>query len=68
MLQLRPDQIMMVAAHPPDLRGAAAAGFRTAFVMRPLEWGPNKPPMKYEPSAHNFDVIAKDFSDLTEQL
>ena len=30
-----PSQVMMVAAHAWDLRGAAAAGMRTAYVERP---------------------------------
>jgi 2-haloacid dehalogenase len=30
----------MVAAHPSDLRAAAAVGLRPIFVRRPLEWGP----------------------------
>ena len=34
----------MVAAHPSDLRAAAALGLRPIFVRRPLEWGPGAPP------------------------
>lgn len=40
-LGLRPDEIMMVACHKLDLQGAQAEGFRTAFVPRPLEAGPD---------------------------
>ena len=40
-LNLPPERILMVAAHDDDLRGARAAGFRTAFLPRPAEWGPN---------------------------
>ena len=32
-------ELMLVAAHPWDLAGARAAGLRTAFVDRPLEYG-----------------------------
>src|SRR5437879_3226979 len=39
LLRLRPEQVLMVAAHPDDLRAAAAEGLRTAYVRRPLEWG-----------------------------
>ena len=35
-----PEQAVLVAAHPDDLRGAAAAGLGTALVRRPDEWGP----------------------------
>ena len=42
LLSLRPEQVMMVAAHPGDLRAAARAGLRTAYVIRPLERGPGE--------------------------
>jgi 2-haloacid dehalogenase len=38
-LDLEPGQVMMVAAHKPDLRAAAKCGLKTAFVKRPLEHG-----------------------------
>jgi 2-haloacid dehalogenase len=41
LLGLPPEQVMMVAAHKRDLNGAKAAGLRTAFVARPLEFGPD---------------------------
>ena len=54
-LGLRPQQIMMVAAHPTDLQAAQAVGLRTAFIPRPLEHGPSH---VYElPSAAAFDVV-----------
>ncbi len=65
-LGLTPDQVMMVAAHPGDLRAARAAGLRTAYVPRPLEWGPTHAP---EPvPAGEFDVTAQDFLDLADKL
>ena len=42
VFDLRPDQVMMVAAHASDLRAAAACGLRTAYVDRPLEFGPDR--------------------------
>src|SRR5215469_3239127 len=39
---VRPDQVLMVACHPGDLEGARRAGLRTAYVPRPLEWGPER--------------------------
>ena len=39
LLGVAPGQVLMVAAHVSDLAGARAAGLRTAFVERPLEWG-----------------------------
>lgn len=40
LLDLAPEQVMMVAAHNGDLRAASARGLRTAFVARPTEYGP----------------------------
>ena len=65
-LDLRPDQIVMVAAHQGDLRAARAVGLETAFVPRPLEFGPDaQPDLKPDPS---FDIVASDFNDLAAQL
>lgn len=67
LLDLEPQQVMMVAAHPGDLRAAAQAGLRTAYVHRPLERGP-------EGRVHDmsqlgeFDYLARDFLDLAGQL
>jgi 2-haloacid dehalogenase len=66
LLDLQPDQVMLVAAHDSDLRGAQAAGLHTALVPRPQEWGPNAPPLPApDPS---FDYVATDFVDLARQL
>lgn len=43
LLRLRPEEVMLVAAHPFDLEGARRAGLRTAFLDRPLEYGPGSP-------------------------
>lgn len=40
LLDCQPDEAGMVAAHPSDLRAAAALGLRPIFVRRPEEWGP----------------------------
>lgn len=66
LLGLRPEQVMMVAAHKGDLRAAAGVGFRTAFVLRPLEFGPDrKPDLAPDPS---FDIVANDFNHLADQF
>ncbi len=44
LLECPPEEAGMVAAHPSDLRAAAALGLRPLFVRRPLEWGPGVPP------------------------
>ena len=43
LLDVQPSELMLVAAHPWDLEGARGAGLRTAFVDRPLEYGPGSP-------------------------
>jgi 2-haloacid dehalogenase len=66
LLGLRPEQVMMVAAHKGDLRASRAVGFRTAFVTRPQEFGPDrKPDLAPDPA---FDVHVPDFLDLAAQL
>lgn len=42
LLDLAPDECMMVAAHNDDLAAAGELGFRTAFVTRPTEYGPGQ--------------------------
>jgi 2-haloacid dehalogenase len=64
LLGCRPEQVMMVAAHPDDLKAAARCGLRTALVPRPLEYGPGK----NTPSGEGFDVTARDFLDLAAKL
>lgn len=66
LLDCAPAEVMMVACHPPDLRGAQAVGMRAAYVARPLEWGPDRPPEAYTDG--EFDVVATDFLDLARQL
>ena len=65
-LDLRVDEIMMVAAHLGDLRAAKDLGLRTAFVTRPFEFGPDRTP-DLQPDA-SVDLAAKDFNDLAGQL
>jgi len=60
-------EVMMVAAHPHDLAGAARAGLKTAYVPRPLEHGPGKPLIGPAPG-QTFDITASDFLDLARQL
>jgi 2-haloacid dehalogenase len=42
LLGLPAEAVMMVAAHNYDLAAAQALGLRTAFVPRPLEYGPGQ--------------------------
>ena len=66
LLGLAPAPVMMVAAHPSDLRAAAACGLRTAYVRRPLERGPGGP---MEPSTPGeFDIDCDSFLELAARL
>ena len=65
-LQLEPEQCCMVACHNFDLDAAKAAGFKTAFVRRPDEWGEQEPPDP-EPNPQH-DVIVDDFPALARAL
>jgi 2-haloacid dehalogenase len=66
-LDLDVSEVMMVAAHLGDLRAAKALGLKTAFVVRPLEYGPSgKPDLKADASIA--DLSAKDFNDLAAQM
>jgi 2-haloacid dehalogenase len=66
LLGLRPEECMMVAAHNRDLVAARGCGFRTAFVARPTEYGPNQ--TKDLRAEHDFDAIADSFTDLADKL
>ncbi len=66
LLGLRPGELMMVAAHKSDLDAAAAAGLRTAFVRRPLEFG--DPALKDVKPEERFDINAADFLDLAKKI
>jgi 2-haloacid dehalogenase len=66
LLGLPHEKVMMVAAHRGDLRAAGALGFKTAFVPRPLEYGPGREIDTTPDPA--FDVNATDFVDLAAQL
>lgn len=66
LLGLAPRELMLVAAHKDDLFAAKACGLRTAFVRRPLEFGPQvRVDLKPERA---FDCNAEDFLDLATQL
>ncbi len=66
MLGLKPDQVMMVAAHNSDLQAAQACGLRTAFVPRPHEHGP-KQATDLAPTG-SWDIVAANFVDLAGKL
>ncbi len=58
-------KVLMVACHPGDLAHAAGAGLRTAFVPRPLEWGPGRT-TPAPPAA--VDLVASDMVALATRI
>lgn len=65
MLAMAPQDIMMVACHAADLDAARGVGFRTAYVRRPLEFGPDFPA---EETPGFSDYAADDFIALANLL
>jgi len=66
LFDLKPEQVMMVAAHEHDLQSAQKHGLRTAFIHRPKEHGPGK--ASEIPPAGRYDFVAADMLDLADQL
>jgi 2-haloacid dehalogenase len=65
-LGVEPAQILMVACHKYDLVAARAFGMRTAFVARPLEFGPqSSPDVSAEPW---FDLHVQSLQELATAL
>jgi len=66
LLNVKPAQVMLVAAHNGDLAAAAAAGLRTGFVARPTEYGPRQ---KHDFKAErDWDVVADSFVSLAKAM
>jgi 2-haloacid dehalogenase len=66
LLRLKPGQVMLGAAHNYDLRAARALGLKTAFIPRPLEFGPNQT-TDLQPES-NWTIVATDIEDLAIQM
>jgi 2-haloacid dehalogenase len=61
VFDVAPGEVMLVAAHHEDLAGACGCGLRTAYIERPLEFGPSQPKdvsPKPENEFHATDLIA----------
>jgi 2-haloacid dehalogenase len=62
---LKPEQVMMCAAHSGDLSSAQKLGLCTGHVGRPGEGGPGTG--EVEPKG-SFDVVGKNFHDFADKL
>ena len=67
-LDLKPEEVMMCAAHVFDLHAARRAGLRTAFIFRPHEYGngPVAVPDRAKPG--DFDLLSESITDLAQQM
>jgi 2-haloacid dehalogenase len=68
LLGQRPDEVMMVAAHAPDLMGAKNAGLKTAYIHVEEEWIDVFPTPEPIHPVDNFDVSALSWAELVEKL
>ena len=66
LLELKPGEVMMCAAHSGDLMAARSFGLRTGFIHRPKEYGPTR--QADNASAGDFDVVSSDIGDLAGKL
>jgi len=63
---VRPEQVMLVAAHHDDLAAARACGLRSAYIERPWEFGVQES-KDVSPQPEN-DLHAEDFVALAQRL
>jgi 2-haloacid dehalogenase len=66
LLELKPEEVMMCAAHSADLRSARSFGLHTGFIHRPNEYGPARKADDARPV--DFDVVSTDMVDLASKL
>ena len=66
LLNLPPDEVMLVAAHNDDLAAARSCGLKTGFVPRPTEYGPlQKKDFKADVE---WDVMGASFGEIADRL
>ncbi len=65
-LNLEPHECMLVAAHNDDLQAAADVGYRTAFVVRPHEYGPHQ--LKDKAASRAWDIVTDSFNGVADAM
>src|ERR1700733_12274643 len=70
LLELKPEEVMMCAAHSGDLMSARSFGLRTGFIHRPNEYGASNEYGRKADDAKpgDFDVVSADIVDLAGKL
>ena len=66
LLSIKPNELMLGAAHSGDLNAARKAGLRTGFIYRPNEHGVGGRADKA--AQGEFDVVANSVIDMAEQM
>lgn len=67
LLHAKPEEVVMVAAHPFDMDNAKVVGYTTIYVPRPDEFGADSDYV--EPDGKNpVDYVCKDFGELATLL
>ena len=66
LLGLKPEEVMMAAAHSGDLNAARSFGLRTGFIYRPNERGLGGKADRAKPG--EFDIVSNDIVDLAVQM
>jgi 2-haloacid dehalogenase len=67
-LDVKPEEVVMCAAHSSDLQAARGQGLRTAFIYRPDEYGAGSLIQPDQANPGDFDVVSTSIVDLAEQL
>jgi 2-haloacid dehalogenase len=67
-LDLKPEEVMMVAAHVRDLQAARSCGLRTGFIYRSNEFGNGSAGVPDKAQPGDYDVVSVSAIDLAQQL
>ena len=67
-LDLKPEEVMMCAAHVGDLKAARSCGLRTGFIYRPDEYGGGPVGVPDNAKPDDFDVVSVSIIDLAQQM
>ena len=67
-LDLKPEEVMMCAAHISDLQAARGCGLRTGFIYRPDEYGHGSAGVPDKAGPDDFDAVSVSMIDLAEQM
>jgi len=67
-LDLKPEEVMMCAAHVTDLQAARSNGLRTGFIYRPDEFGNGLAGVPDKAMPGDFDVVSVSIIDLAQQM